>query len=85
MVLVPAMNDAMWNNPAVQRNVQKIREDGMHIVEPTLIFGAADVASKGAPMFGGHGVLWGGPRSLRHVLSAVLATEPDAPGKTNRE
>ena len=84
VVLVPAMNETMWNHPGVQRNVQQIREDGMYIVEPTLIFGAADVASKGAPMFGGHGVLWGGPRSLKHVLSAVLsgslarAERPDA-------
>ena len=83
VVLAPAMNETMWNHPGVQRNVQQIREDGMYIVEPTLIFGAADVASHGAPMFGGHGVLWGGPRSLKHVLSAVLATETRAPGGRN--
>lgn len=73
VVIVPAMNDSMWNHPGVQRNVQQIREDKMYIVEPTLIFGAADVGSQGAPMFGGHGVLWGGPKSLKNVLSAVLA------------
>lgn len=76
VVLVPAMNDTMWNQPGVQRNVRQIRKDGRFVVEPTLIFGAADVASQEAPapMFGGHGVLWGGPSSLKHVLSAVLAT-----------
>jgi len=34
VLLAPAMNDRMWNNPAVQRNLQQLRDDGIHFVEP---------------------------------------------------
>ncbi len=34
IVLAPAMNSEMWNKPAVQRNVVRLREDGVHIIEP---------------------------------------------------
>lgn len=71
VVIAPAMNETMWNHPGVQRNLQQLRDDGMTILEPTLIFGAADVASQRSAMFGGHGTLWGGPRSLKHALRAV--------------
>lgn len=30
----PAMNDAMWNKPAVQRNLRQVAEDGMILVPP---------------------------------------------------
>lgn len=72
VVLVPAMNEAMWSNRAVQRNVQQLRDDGMYVIEPTLIFGAVDLATGGDAMYGGHGTLWGGPRSLIHALSAII-------------
>jgi hypothetical protein len=78
VVFAPAMNEAMWNQPGVQRNLQRLRDDGRYILEPTLIFGAADVAAQGAAMFGGHGILWGGPRSLKRALAAVLGGVPGA-------
>ena len=34
IVLAPAMNTAMWEKPAVQRNLQQLRDDGFHIVDP---------------------------------------------------
>lgn len=34
VVLAPAMNTEMWEKPAVQRNLQQLREDGLHIVDP---------------------------------------------------
>ncbi len=34
IVLAPAMNPSMWAKPAVQRNVEQLRCDGYHIVEP---------------------------------------------------
>src|SRR5256714_800452 len=34
ILIAPAMNSAMWNHPATQRNVQKLRNDGVHIIEP---------------------------------------------------
>jgi phosphopantothenoylcysteine decarboxylase/phosphopantothenate--cysteine ligase len=34
VLLAPSMNTEMWNKPSVQRNLARIREDGLHIVEP---------------------------------------------------
>lgn len=34
LVLAPAMNNEMWSKPAVQRNVEQLRADGAHILEP---------------------------------------------------
>ncbi|GAA4215477.1 flavoprotein [Microbispora amethystogenes] len=34
VVLVPAMSQAMWEKPAVQRNIVRLREDGHRVVEP---------------------------------------------------
>jgi phosphopantothenoylcysteine decarboxylase/phosphopantothenate--cysteine ligase len=72
VVLAPVMNETMWDNPAVQRNVQVLREDGMYVIEPTIIFGAADFSKGGDPMYGGHGTLWAGPGALMRVISAIL-------------
>jgi len=33
-LLVPAMNFAMYQSPAVQRNLQTLRTDGFHVVDP---------------------------------------------------
>jgi phosphopantothenoylcysteine decarboxylase/phosphopantothenate--cysteine ligase len=34
VLLAPAMNSEMWAKPSVQRNVTRLREDGLHFVEP---------------------------------------------------
>lgn len=34
LLLAPAMNSAMWQKPAVQRNVTTLRKDGVHFVDP---------------------------------------------------
>jgi len=34
ILLAPAMNCEMWEKPAVQRNVQRLREDGVQLVDP---------------------------------------------------
>lgn len=34
LVIAPAMNTRMWNRPAVQRNIARLREDGCIIVGP---------------------------------------------------
>jgi phosphopantothenoylcysteine decarboxylase/phosphopantothenate--cysteine ligase len=34
VLLAPSMNTEMWNKPSVQRNLARVREDGLHIVEP---------------------------------------------------
>ena len=33
-MMAPAMNCAMWEKPAVQRNLKQLREDGVEIVDP---------------------------------------------------
>src|SRR6266849_2327253 len=34
VLLAPAMNTTMWQHPATRRNVQQLRADGVHILEP---------------------------------------------------
>lgn len=34
IVFAPAMNSAMWEKPAVQRNIETLRGDGCHFVDP---------------------------------------------------
>jgi phosphopantothenoylcysteine decarboxylase/phosphopantothenate--cysteine ligase len=34
VALAPAMNTEMWEKPAVQRNVEQLRADGRHIINP---------------------------------------------------
>ena len=73
VILVPAMNSVMWSNPAVRRNAQRLREDGLYVVEPTLIVAAAALAEGEASMVGGPGMLWRGPLALMQTLDAVMA------------
>lgn len=72
LILAPVMNEAMWEKPAIQRNLQQLRIDGASIIEPTFIFGAADIGVGKQLMYGGPGTLWSGPRGLRQVISTVL-------------
>jgi phosphopantothenoylcysteine decarboxylase / phosphopantothenate---cysteine ligase len=34
VLIAPAMNTSMWEHPATQRNLNQLRADGVHIVEP---------------------------------------------------
>ncbi len=34
VLFAPAMSAAMWDNPAVQRNIQQLQKDGGHLVGP---------------------------------------------------
>lgn len=34
VLVAPAMNTTMWEHPATQRNLAKLRADGVHILEP---------------------------------------------------
>ncbi|HVC92726.1 MAG TPA: flavoprotein [Pirellulales bacterium] len=34
MIVAPAMNSAMWAKPAVRRNVEQLRRDGVVLVDP---------------------------------------------------
>ena len=35
ILLAPAMNTNMWNNPFIQENLSKLRNNGYHILEPS--------------------------------------------------
>ena len=35
VLLAPAMSESMWGKPAVQRNVNRLREDGCHFIGPS--------------------------------------------------
>jgi phosphopantothenoylcysteine decarboxylase/phosphopantothenate--cysteine ligase len=34
ILIAPAMNTTMWQHPATQRNLERLRADGVHILEP---------------------------------------------------
>lgn len=34
VLIAPAMNTTMWEHPATQRNLERLRSDGVHIMEP---------------------------------------------------
>src|SRR5262249_25094160 len=38
VVLAPAMNEAMWQSPAIARNVAQLRADGVYLIEPGLAY-----------------------------------------------
>jgi phosphopantothenoylcysteine synthetase/decarboxylase len=72
VVVAPVMNTAMWNHAAVQRNIQLMRDDGMYVVEPSLIFAAAELNDHGEPMYGGAGTFWRGALGVMHTLEAAM-------------
>jgi phosphopantothenoylcysteine decarboxylase/phosphopantothenate--cysteine ligase len=34
VLIAPAMNTVMWQHPATQRNLQRLRDDGVHLIDP---------------------------------------------------
>lgn len=46
-LVIPAMNDQMWNNPATQRNLQFLKEKQVQIMEPAVGMLAEGYAAKG--------------------------------------
>jgi len=51
VVFAPSMNLAMWRKPALQRNLQRLRDDGFGVIPsvPALSVGSGDIAGVGAP------------------------------------
>jgi len=45
ILIAPAMNERMWNNPATQRNIETLRETGVYFVGPQT--GALACGTKG--------------------------------------
>lgn len=46
-MVVPAMNDQMWNNPATRHNLLFLKENGVRIMEPAVGMLAEGYAAKG--------------------------------------
>ena len=72
VIIAPVMNTTMWNHAAVQRNLQRLREDGMYVIEPSLIVSAAELARGGPAMYGGLGTFWRGAPGVMHTLAAAM-------------
>lgn len=68
VVVAPSMNPTMWHHPAVRRNVETLRRDGVFVLEPGPAF---SVAEGGEPQVGGAG-LGEGSANLTAALEAIL-------------
>ena len=74
VVVAPAMNESMWDNPAITRNVARLRADGMWIVEPRAGY---EVGQPGYPaMMGGMGV---SHEEVARVVRLVLERQAAGP------
>ncbi len=47
VILAPAMNDGMWNNPFIQENLSKLKSHNCTIIEPDVGYLACDSTGKG--------------------------------------
>ena len=47
MIIAPAMNVNMWNNPSIQENINKLKSRGIEILEPESGFLACGYVGKG--------------------------------------
>ena len=52
VLVVPSMNESMYRSPGVQRNLEQLRRDGRHVVQPGMGLEAAVAPSARAPMAG---------------------------------
>ncbi|HTC65923.1 MAG TPA: bifunctional phosphopantothenoylcysteine decarboxylase/phosphopantothenate--cysteine ligase CoaBC [Candidatus Acidoferrum sp.] len=73
VVVAPAMNVNMWNHPATQENIVKLRERGVNVVEPDEGYLACGMV--GAGRLAGHA-------EILAVVRATLHTDRDLAGET---
>jgi phosphopantothenoylcysteine decarboxylase / phosphopantothenate---cysteine ligase len=67
LLVAPAMNRQMWGNPATQRNVAQLREDGVHILGPDSGDQACGEVGDGRMME---------PEAIREALIAFFQPKP---------
>lgn len=71
VIVVPATNATAWRKPAVQRNVNRLREDGFNVIDPVNgISVAGDTTEPGS--MGDYR-----PALLRALMVAAGRTQPD--------
>ncbi len=74
VLIAPAMNHRMWTHPATQRNVARLRDDGVHVMEPDTGAMACGETGPGrlpeppAILAAARAMLATGPLSGRHAL-----------------
>ena len=73
VMVAPAMNTTMWEQPATQRNVAQLKADGVHFVEPV----AGELACKTV----GTGKLEDVENIVAQALKLLTAEKPSRGGK----
>jgi phosphopantothenoylcysteine decarboxylase / phosphopantothenate---cysteine ligase len=73
VVVAPAMNVNMWNHPATQENIAKLRERGVNVVQPDEGYLACGMV--GAGRLAGHA-------EILAAVRATLHTNKDLAGET---
>jgi len=73
VVVAPAMNVNMWNHPATQENILKLRERGVNVVQPDEGYLACGMV--GAGRLAGH-------QEILAAVRAILHTNKDLDGET---
>ena len=68
VLVVPAMNAAMYSSPSVQRNLAQLAEDGVHVAHPARGIEVADRPDERRPTLGGALP----PDAVLQLIEAVL-------------
>jgi len=80
VILIPAMNHAMWTNPAVVRNVRQLRADGLYVIEPGIGI-AVSKKREAIPEYGNPGLAG---MTVASILGCVLEIHKKADSKFYR-
>ena len=77
VLVVPSMNPAMYDEPAVQRNLAQLAADGLHVVHPARGVEVADRPDERTPVFGAAPP----PEVVGQLLAAILrsSTQGETP------
>lgn len=78
VVIVPSMNEAMYVSPAVQDNLQQLREHGRYVAHPALGVELADAPADRLPMLGAAPPASAVIELVRHVLREVARAPENA-------
>jgi phosphopantothenoylcysteine decarboxylase/phosphopantothenate--cysteine ligase len=66
IVFAPAMNSAMWEKRPVQRNIETLRADGHHIIDPQTGWQSCRRSGKGR---------MGEPADIQATITRLLASK----------
>jgi 3-polyprenyl-4-hydroxybenzoate decarboxylase len=69
VMIAPSMNAAMYDAPSVQRNIERLKADGFHLVAPAFAVEVAQAPEARTPMLGGAPP----PEALAALVEAMFA------------